>query len=455
MESPSNPGRFIEQLYSDNLHEYYGILARHFIIGENYEKGAKHCRLACKKAEKAGSLDDAIAYLNKQIVCIEKLSQTEDVEKNLIDARTTLGLYYAQMGQVINAKATVDQIVDMATRLNYKKRVSQIYNILGLYKEVVEEDFPKSFEFYDKSIKIGEELNDLLSLVLANHWMAEGLSLNSEYDKALHYWKKALEIDIKTNSLWGISAIKAWIACFVYHNQGKIILGYETSDEALRIADESGDIYSKAHAYTAYGCSYYYKGYLEKAEEYLLLGGDFSDRINYIPFGVLAHFILGDIYLHMEKYKISQKHYKKAISFLQIVRGWPSFVNLLNMAIVRAKVLNNEKNIKLNELFKYHDDTKTKLYKSWELYYLSDILLNIDNHYKTETEDWIKKAIQSYKQYSMVWFLARVYVLYADLFKRKGDQKKAKEHLGKAIEIFQECGADGWAKNYEEELSAL
>ena len=55
----------------------------------------------------------------------------------------------------------------------------------------------------------------------------------------------------------------------------------------------------------------------------------------------------------------------------------------------------------------------------------------------------------------MVWFLARVYVLYADLFKRKGDQKKAKEHLGKAIEIFQECGADGWAKNYEEELSAL
>ena len=41
------------------------------------------------------------------------------------------------------------------------------------------------------------------------------------------------------------------------------------------------------------------------------------------------------------------------------------------------------------------------------------------------------------------------------LDRRNEPQGKSQEHLGKAIEIFQECGADGWAKNYEEELSAL
>jgi len=36
------------------------------------------------------------------------------------------------------------------------------------------------------------------------------------------------------------------------------------------------------------------------------------------------------------------------------------------------------------------------------------------------------------------------HALYAELFKRKGDQSKAKENLNKAIEILKECGADGW-----------
>ena len=45
--------------------------------------------------------------------------------------------------------------------------------------------------------------------------------------------------------------------------------------------------------------------------------------------------------------------------------------------------------------------------------------------------------------------------LYAELFKRKGDQPKAKENLEKAIEVLTDCGADGWVEKYEKELAAL
>jgi hypothetical protein len=41
------------------------------------------------------------------------------------------------------------------------------------------------------------------------------------------------------------------------------------------------------------------------------------------------------------------------------------------------------------------------------------------------------------------------------LYKRSGNQSKAKEHLSKAVEIFEECGADGWVKKYEKELTSL
>jgi hypothetical protein len=32
---------------------------------------------------------------------------------------------------------------------------------------------------------------------------------------------------------------------------------------------------------------------------------------------------------------------------------------------------------------------------------------------------------------------------------------KVQENLGKAIDIFKECGADGWAEKAEKELAAL
>jgi len=55
----------------------------------------------------------------------------------------------------------------------------------------------------------------------------------------------------------------------------------------------------------------------------------------------------------------------------------------------------------------------------------------------------------------MMFNLGRDYALYTDLFKRKGDQLKAQENLGKAIEIFKECGADGWVEKAEKKLPTL
>jgi hypothetical protein len=86
---------------------------------------------------------------------------------------------------------------------------------------------------------------------------------------------------------------------------------------------------------------------------------------------------------------------------------------------------------------------------------IGKILLNIDDQHISEAEDWIKRAIETNQQYGMMWNLARDYALYAELFKRKEDFPKVKENLTKAIEIFKECGADGWVEKYDKELTAL
>jgi predicted ATPase len=78
-------GNAIEELYKENIHEHCGVLSEHYISSGNYEKGAKYCRLAGKKAEKAASFTNAIEYTRKRILCLEKLPPKEDVLKRIIE----------------------------------------------------------------------------------------------------------------------------------------------------------------------------------------------------------------------------------------------------------------------------------------------------------------------------------------------------------------------------------
>jgi len=449
-------GDAIEEVYKDNLDEHYEGLAGHYVSGENWDKGAEYCRLAGRKAERAASLNDAIAYSEKRIACLERLPQVEDVEKKIVDARTSLGLYYIQMSRHVEAKEAVDPIVDLALELDYKGRVSQIYTIMGSYWYQVEEDFPKAFKYLEDALKIAEELNDFLSLAQANIWLGLALSLSCEYERALCHWGKALEINVATNTLWGISVLKGLLSIYVYDFQGRIGLGYRTSDEALRIAEESGDIYSKAFGYTFHGYSCYCKGFLEEAEEHLLKGIDFSESIDlhYSAFS-MGYLWLGDIYFDMGEYERSQDCFKKVISWLEQSKLIPSFLNLSKIDLARAKVMNNEMDVDLEALYRYEAEHKIGMYDGLMSRYIGEILLNIDEKHISEAEDWISKAIEADSRNGMMFWLGKDYAAYAELLKRKGDTQKAKEKLKHAIEIYKECEAEGWVEKAEQELQGL
>jgi predicted ATPase len=120
-------GNAIEEIFKENLDEHYGVLAEHYIESEHYEKAAEYSSLAGRKAERAASFTDAIVYGKKRISCLEKMHVTDDVNKKIIDARTTLGLYMGQLFYFSEAKETIEPIIDLALKIHYKKRLSQIY----------------------------------------------------------------------------------------------------------------------------------------------------------------------------------------------------------------------------------------------------------------------------------------------------------------------------------------
>jgi NAD(P)H-dependent flavin oxidoreductase YrpB (nitropropane dioxygenase family) len=85
---------------------------------------------------------------------------------------------------------------------------------------------------------------------------------------------------------------------------------------------------------------------------------------------------------------------------------------------------------------------------------VEDIYIN-GHRRNAEARPWIEQAIEADKRNRAMFHLGRDYAVYAELFKRKGDKIKAKKQLVRAIDIYKECGVDGWVTKAEGELARL
>ncbi|MGD8762509.1 MAG: adenylate/guanylate cyclase domain-containing protein [Desulfobacteraceae bacterium] len=448
-------GNAIESLYKENIDGQYGILAEHYFLGENYEKAAEYSNLAGKKAQKAASFKEAIEYVEKEVFCLERLETTLATQKKIIDARARLAGYHISLTHHVGANEAAAPIADLAAELNYHKRLPLIYIAMGTYRDWVEEDYSEGIRYLSEALRISENIKDKVSLWYANFFLGMNLSWNGEFEKGLGYLKKSLDLGKLANHPIPISMAKCGMSTFAYVFHGKNDLAYRTSKEALQMAQDTGDIYIKGIAYSSHGMSCYCKGFLDEAEDTFLQALSFCEKASQDGWGAAAAGFLGHVYFDLGEFEKAQDYYEKGISTLERIGIYPFMVNNWKVSIARSKVLNNEQDIKLSELFEYYENINVKAFKGWVARNVGEILLNIYDQPISEAEDWVKKAIEADKRYRTMWSLGRDYAIYSELFKRKGDLPKARESLMRAIEISRECGADGWVEKYEKEFAEL
>jgi class 3 adenylate cyclase/tetratricopeptide (TPR) repeat protein len=448
-------GNAIERLSDDSIERHYGVLAEHFISSENYEKGARFSRLAERAAEKAGSLADALEYAKKRIDCLEKLPQTDGIKKEIIDARTVLGLYSIQSGFHADANNAVVPVLELAETMAYKRRLSQIYTIIGTYNYMVEENFPAALKNLEAALDISRELGDMVSTLFSNFWSAIVLSVNCEFEKADNHLSKALEINLAAKSHWGVSIIKSNLSYFIYFFKGRVDESYQISGEALQGANESGDIFSKAMASVCHGIACYGCGFFEKAIIHLSEGCTSCEKIRLVVFHGLAHFFLGEAHFEIGDFQKAEEHYKEAIDIFEHNRIIPSWRNVSKSAIEKIKAINKDTRVDLEEMIGYADANKARIWDGWIRRNIGEILLNSDDQRLDEAEGWINKAIEADSTNGTMLNLGRNYALYAELCSRRGDQDKAVTAFQKAIAVFKDCGSEGFLKRAEKSLASI
>ncbi len=446
-------GGAIEELCAETLSENYGILSEHYLTAENFEKGAHYCGFAGQRATRIGSFHDAIMYADKRIACLEKLPQTHDVLRRIINMRSILGLLYAQTNYVVEAKQAIDPIMALGENIGHDQALPRIHVIMGIYRGWVEEDFQDALQHFQQATSISESKNDPASMLHATYWSGLFLFFICDFDNGLEHLKNVLGEYLVSNNIWGESAVRSVTSIFGHYFQGALDQAHKASEEATRVAEESGAAYSKCRAYISRGISCFGKGDFPQAREHLSMGIHFCEKIDAFFWDAFARIFLGEICFENGEYESAENHHEKAIWLLKQIKGGPSWANFNRIALNLAKVMIHANGVHPESLYDYASGIKAKIFEGWASRYVAKILLNIDDKHMSEAQDWLEKAIAADRRNGMTFHVGRDFALHSELCKKQGDQAKAKDNLRKAIEIYKACGADGWVSRAERKLA--
>jgi tetratricopeptide (TPR) repeat protein len=191
---------------------------------------------------------------------------------------------------------------------------------------------------------------------------------------------------------------------------------------------------------------------LSEAEQNLKIALQMSKKSGYDSWAVLIFIFLGLLHYEREQYQESQDCCEDLLSVYGRMRQTPSFARFAQIMKVAAGTRR-----RLNPPVNTTDFREIKFsgLRGWAAQAMAQIYLHMDDSHTDEAEAWIRRAIEIDEQNRMPWSLARAHALYAEFFKKKAKQDKAKENLHQAIEIWRRCGADGWVEKYERELAFL
>lgn len=196
--------------------------------------------------------------------------------------------------------------------LDYLPGKPKSLKVKGMYYRDIF-DFPQAINYFQKSIKISEALNDLATLASCNNAIAQIYMDQGDYPRSLEYYQTSLVICEKLGNEYFIAAVQS--------NLGGLYLKQKNYTEALRYYSSTVDFFEKSNKKTNLILAYQniVTLYVELRNDSLAL--NYSDKLialcksegnNY----QLAHALIsrGQIEQYHKNYDLAIQYYTEGIS---------------------------------------------------------------------------------------------------------------------------------------------
>jgi len=398
----------------DRLGGAYDILGKWEESFDVYEKALNLTAEKNKKGEIAariGSIYRKRGMFDKGVrICEEALKIVDKECKEKCLLLNCIGNILSRKGDFEKALEHLKQSLKIAKKIKNEKILAWIYYDMGrIYSEKC--DNKNAVDFFDKSLKIFEKIGDRIGVASVYHELGLFHMRIDKYEDSLGFLEESLEIIKKIGGQHGIASIHHDTS-LVYYNMGDYDKALEFCEKTLKIYEKVGDLLGIARVWTDFGLNYLKKGDYKEAESYFRKSSEI----------------------------VSTARYKGAV------------YNLLGLAECSLRK-DNDVGMAMKFCHQALRFSREFGFRSAE-----GESLKIFGMIYSEIKDWessiksFEDSVKIFKEIEYPVNLGETYYEYAQMWKKKGEIKKAKEDLKLAFRIFDERNLDKKVERIKKEL---
>ncbi len=469
-------GTVIEQIFHDRLPEFYETLAHHFLKGSSTLKAVEYLIKSGDKSLKRYSLDESHDYFQQAFDLLEAMSdksvQTSEI---MIDLLNRWAFVYYYSGDYKNFDKLFSSKKHLIKLINDKNLIGMFYawqgNILWQTGH-----FVKAKRSLIKAKDIGTQINNNKIVGYAASWLSWVCAEMGLFKEGIKYGQTANKIteDLKQEhfiyfkSLAGIG--------YNYYWMGYASECLKIGENLLKYGNKHSHIRSFTMGYFIKSCGYLnygdFKNSVNSSEQLIKISIDPQYTMAFQIFLALSYVISGDIDLAVGvNNKLLQFYKKNGINILYdaamgingiifIKQGRMSQGLKVIKKIAQRYITQQRRGVlplywlMIGKIYLEIIQKTKPISILTMLKNIGFIIQNVPTAFKKAIY-WYSKTIEIAEETGAIGIKAQALLDLGSIYRIKKQNQKAKEHLEKAIEIFEEVGAYTFLKQAKQELDLL
>mgnify|MGYP001584473435 CR=1 FL=1 len=469
-------GLVMEKLFQERLPEFYETLAFHFKQGRSTRRAVDYLMKSGEKSLKRYAVEESHQYYREAFELLtDKPDKTKDEERLLIDLIIRWAFVFYYRGDFKGLGELLSTHEKLAESMDDKARLGMFCSWFG-FVQTCRGNFMDAYPYLCKALNIGEDIEDNQVIGYACTWLVWTCASLGLLDDAIIYGERAqgiarlLESDhyLYFKSLGGLA-----------HNwchRGDTKKALEAGKALLEYGQKYSDNRSLFLGHVEMGFSHSVAGDLESA----IQCAKNAISVSVDPFYAIGgKLLLTFCYVSSEQLKEAEDQVHEILNFSEKfgceVWGTPALTILGLVCIAKGQ---------MKEGFKIIEDAQGSLARNENRWWLSrsewilgkiylqmvegsrpvklsTMARNIGFLVKNfpfaarEAEAHFNRSIEIANQIGAKGNVGEAYLDLGRLHRSKGRNDQAKACISKAIQIFEECGAEVFLRVANESIASL
>jgi len=443
-------GRAIEALYPDSLEEHYELLAYHYGLSGNTDKAVEYLDTANQKAAKLSAMEEAKAYFDEAMELLDTLRETEENRQRRISLLVNQEFVVELLFKFQEYYDFLIRYEPMARELENPELLGAFYGRLG-HCHFAFGHYDQAIQTLTKAAELCEAAGNAEDAGHAYAYLMLSHSDRGDYDRVLALKEDLLRtMEQRFNVRWYVRGLSGTQNACSY--LGRWDEAVEEGKKALGVAEEFSDNSLISMAASHLSLAYSWKGDLGQAIEY----GELAVQKAPTPGDkARSQRSLGWALCRAGEPNSGIELLTAAILPIFRAGGFMAFETPLRCYLGEGYWLAGEEEKArqtLEEGLEMAERCGARYHVGFAHRVLGEIAMKTN---PAQAEPHLEKSIAVLREIKAENELALAYAGYGRLHKQKGQTLQAREHLTKALEIFERLGTLIEPEKIREELAGL